>query len=291
MSKHYEKFNALQQKFMELADSDCEVETTYQELANVSGILNLSSVRNYVTKMLNDGFLTIVVEPKRGTKGTTYRVNCDKHNKLTEVDESEFVHIPFGGLDMALKRTTLGLCISVEDLGVATLTDGRVIEQIIEANREVFEPNMISENGNVYLSRTAVLNYLMKLNLNRIIEAKRAVLKDFNNQILNLMVESIATGKVILKDHERVEIRINIAQLVDLEHAQIEELFHKIEDEFNGILAGFSGELKTTKQSVHQVEKKLNRTSSLLDSEKRKKELCMSEIQELKGKLMERNVN
>lgn len=289
MSKHYEKYNRIQEKLIEMADENCEVVATYHEIAEVCGIHNLSSTRNYLLRLVAKGFLEVLVEPQRGVKGTTYKINCDKKREATESDESDFITINFGGVELhIIKETPVGMAMDIEDLAVSCLTEKSTIEKIFDANRELFEPTTFISENKVFVNRTGILAFLLKLNTSRILEVKRQTLIDFNNTVLSIMQESMLRGRVILKDHQQIEIRTNISNITGLEIEQVELMFHKIEEEVNGIIGELTGEIKFAKQETHQVEKKLNRTSSLLESEKHKKEMCMSQVQELKGKLLER---
>lgn len=298
MSKHMEKFEEVK-KFViaEAIKNDGEINMGYKQIAKATGLQNISTSRNYILKMISQGILSVEQAPKRGTKDAVYRLLTDSdhnnHKKDQEAKEKDDMIriIPFQGVELVVRKSEIGIVISQADLALATLEDKSILEKIIRANPELFKKNIIVLDSETFLNRRGVLLYLTKLNTNKILESKRQTLIQFNEIVLDAMTEKMAVGKVILHGKEKVEIFTNIANLIDVDVDQITEVFQSIEQEFNSILAGFNMDIKVAKQETEQAIKKVSRVSSLLESEKHRRELCISEVQTLKTQLLERGVN
>lgn len=126
----------------------------------------------------------------------------------------------------------------------------------------------------------ATLHFLTKINIQSCLEIKRRTLIDFQNKIIQNMCASMGSVQVITEG-DKIKIRSNIQDLCELSKEEVVEMFNQTEIKFNEIFGSVMNQ-------IHASEKKLNRTSALLESEKHKKEMYMSEVVTLKSALMDR---
>lgn len=293
MSKHYGKLNEVKEFMVkEGLNHGGFINIGYKEIAEKTGMNNLSSARNMVLKLIEQKVIAVEQAPRRGTKDATYRLLLNLAPSVIPNEEDKFEKVSLGGLDfMLLKTEDLGLCMSLEDLSVALIESGDTLQKIIKSNSELFSKCTTIYDEKVYLNRRAVSGILMKLNLDKVIQQKREALHLFNETILNRMQEVSLFGKVVLLEGDRIQIRSNLETLTDLKPEEVAQMFHKIEDDFTSILTVYAGDVNSAKHELAQVSKKVGRMANQLETEKRRYETCLTQNVELKGKLMERSSN
>lgn len=288
MSKHYERYEDLKEAMIQVAVNG-EVEATYKELGQLSSIGNQSSVKNYIDKMVSEGFLKRLNTARKGVKGTKYLV-VGKNNPTISIEDElkDTVELEFMGVTLVLKRTSLGLAISTEQLAMATLTDLTILDKIIASNSDLFFQTMTVVDGEKFLNKNGVIHYLLKLNTSNSLPIKQSILADFQNKVVEKLCDAHMIGKIILTEEEKAVFKHNLHCLTDLKREDIQSLFENIESQVNNIIEVFQHKVHDVAEEKVQVEKKLNRTNSLLESEKHKRQICMTQKIELENRLMDR---
>jgi len=254
---------------------------SYKQVADSLHLGNLATVKNYINRMVNDGLIEIAKAPKRGMGGSGVY-------KIPTQQPLGFQIINFQGVDLVLQMSEIGWVMSKDDLSVATSTDDTVISKILTANKELFVKNTIVVEGQLWLNFKSIMTYMLKLNVDRVISSKKESLVQFTELIVSKMCDSVLSGKVVLLDKEHIQIRTNLSCLTNLDSDQVEQMFHTIELDVNKVLEGFTKEIKTANLETIHMSKKLTTTTNLLESEKNRYQGCVSEVQMLKEKLLER---
>lgn len=288
--RHFEKFEAVRDFMVnEASKNNGLVNMGYKQISEQVGVPNMSSVRNYLLKMMERGELLVEIAPKRGTTDATYRVTGVKGVSLTSSStESNVIIIEWGGIELHLKRMDIGIVIGMDELGLATLESQDVIMKIVKANEELFSKNICEVDEKIYFNRNAILLYMLRLNTNRVLSYKKQALIEFNTVVLSKMCESMIVGRCVLTESERAEIRSNISCLTEITIDQVSEMFAKLEDDFNNIIHIFQGKVSEQINETKRVEKKLNQINGLYDATKKTNEKLHSEIVEMRGKLLDR---
>lgn len=282
--RHYEKFEAVRDFMIKEAEkNDGLVNVGYKEVSEKVGIGNLSTTRNMLIRLIENGELIVEQAPKRGTRNALYRISNDIKKSSDSNISSEFIQIQFEEATVVLRKTQIGICIDKDTLAMCTLESPALVDSIIKANKPIFENNMIFLEDKWWMNRFSTLQFLMKVNIQSCLEIKRKTLVNFQTQVIQNMCATIGNANVITEG-SKVAVRSNIQDLCELSKDEVIEMFNQVEIEFNKIFG-------TIVNEKIQVEKKLNRTTTLLESEKHKKEMYMSEVVALKSNLMERTSN
>lgn len=290
MRKHYEE---VRNYILENLSEEGLFSKRYSEIALDLNI-NQNLIRGVILQIVKDGLLVVENPPSKGRlSNPLYRIRNNKleMKEILPQENSLDKTIIFQGVEIKLLMIpNVGYVIKADDISVCTLENLSTLNKIVEANKELFEPNMYVVDNCTYFTRQGVLHYLLKLNLNRCIEAKRQVLADFQNSIVNVMCDSQLKGRLYVTPNNKIKITHNLNCLLEIDKEAVEEMIYDLEKQFNGVMGGIETKLTQQQIEVNKAQKNVKQITSRYESELQSKNRLITENTELKSKLMSKQI-
>jgi len=265
----------------------------YSEIA-VDLEITQQQARNAMLSIIKDGVLEVVVPSHKGiSSNPIYKIKNHIITKSRETNpleiDAETKLIVFEGVEIELIMTQLGYALSKESLAVCTLEQTNTIDKIISSNPELFRDHILLVDGEDYLDRSAVITYMLKVNLDRVHPIKRNMVALFQSQIVSIMCESSLKAKLVITEDHRIKIKHNLNCILELDSEQVEEMLIDLESQISNTIEPYKTQITKTSRQVDELRRNTQRLENRIENEKHAKDIAITEVRELKSKLFERS--
>lgn len=272
--------------------------TFIKRYVDVANALDLSQtvVRSIMLEIVKEGFLETIIPPTKG-KGSSpiYKLRLHKV-RGTEIhpieidDENGTKTVIFQGVEIELFLIdNVGYCIEATDLMMCMLENFSTFDKIVKSNPELFEGHIFEVGGKRYVSRNGVVTMLLKINLDKTLPLKRVLLAEFQSSVVSIMCDSQLKARLYITQDNRAKITHNLNSLLDLDVEQVEEMIVDLEYQVSKQIEGLQTKALQRERQIHKLENDNKRLETRVETETRAKQLLISESNELRSKLLERN--
>lgn len=266
----------------------------YSEIAKDLTITQ-QQARNAMIEIVKTGLLEVINPSSKGiSSNPIYRLKSHKLSMTEfnpiEIEEDGVKVINFEGVEIVLKMIqNVGYCISLEDTAVCVMENPSILGKIISSNKEIFDGHIFEVDGKMYLDKLGTLSLLLKINVDRVLQIKKSTIIEFNKTIVSIMCDSQLKANIHITENNKVKIKSNLACLLELDKEQLENVFIDLEYQMSKTLENVSGLIIQKDIQINKLEKENKHLETRLSGEKLAKERLITESNELRSKLLERN--
>lgn len=240
-----------------------------------------------IKKLEKNNVIRTIRKPSRGRYASALWEVLEA-DVTADVINEKHTYFDFEGVHMVVYQTEIGNCLIDTDVAKVTIFDIKTMNGIIESNREVFVPNMTVVDGKRLMNKHAIIMYLMMLNIDNCIESHRRVLADFKNNVVANICDATLYGKIVLTESNHIKLLSNIKSLTEVSKEDLITVFTDMEDQLKDISNKFVNQKIQMSSRIGKLEKKVERTENMLKTEKKAKNLLITENRELQSKLLDR---
>ena len=252
----------------------------------------MNAVRLAVLDITKTGFIEVLSAPTRGVNSNPiYKLKLSQVAMVDThpVHSKDIVEFEFYGMSLHMFETEIGLILPVDELASATLSDESIIYKIIDSNKVQFENNILDIDGVMFINKLGVLAYLTKLNLSNVLPVKIEILNNFQTNIISHMAEIILKGKLVFTDHNHAKIKNNLSLLTDINKEMVESMFSDLERQIENLVNATQVANIKCKSTVDSLSKENEKLHNRVKQEASAKNNMITEIRELKNKLLDRS--
>jgi hypothetical protein len=266
----------------------------YVDVAHALG-LSQNIIRNIMLDIVKEGFLQTVVAPSKGKNSSPiyklkiHKVNGAEINPIEIDDGTGIKTLTFEGVEINLVLINgVGYCIEASDLMMCILENITTFDKIVKSNSELFDGHIFEIGGKKFISRHGVMTMLLKVNLDKTLPLKRALLAQFQSTIVSVMCDSQLKAKLYISNDNRVRIQHNLNCLLELDSEQVEEMLIDLEYQVSQQFEGLQTKTIQQDRQIHKLESDRKRLNTQIETEKSAKQRLITESNELRSKLLER---